>query len=219
MVWRRTKTVDRFTDEDWVSAGMYCTKSEYNRLRRVAVKAGILEGGAVHDIRMETASEIGQYQRAHDGERMKQYNDDLIEWQKITIGSLRANMLRMGMKRGELYNSLFPTQKKNKYGEINRLGFGFARHGIFIYKGAYEGYGGRKGSRWSYRKKTKHGYINTSEMRQTNRHSLGKLSDSRMKDRDWFNPVIEKRMERLSEICLAYCDTMIVDATKIYIKR
>ncbi|MCD7849524.1 MAG: hypothetical protein LUH63_07135, partial [Parabacteroides sp.] len=118
-----------------------------------------------------------------------------------------------------LYNSLFPTQKKNKYGEINRLGFGFARQGIYIYKGAYEGFGGRMGSRWSYRKKTKHGYINTGEMRETNKDSIGMLSQSRMKERDWFNPVIEKRMERLSEICLAYCDTMIVDATKIYIKR
>lgn len=219
MVLRRTKTVDQFTDQDWVSAAMYCTRSEYNRLRRIAVKAGVLQGGAVHDIRMETVGEIGQYQRAHDGERMKQYNDDLIEWQKITIGSIRANMLRMGMKRGELYNSLFPTQKKNKYGEINRLGFGFARQGIYIYKGAYEGFGGRMGSRWSYRKKTKHGYINTGEMRETNKDSIGMLSQSRMKERDWFNPVIEKRMERLSEICLAYCDTMIVDATKIYIKR
>ncbi|MCD7851905.1 MAG: hypothetical protein LUH63_20585, partial [Parabacteroides sp.] len=109
-----------------MSAAMYCTRSEYNRLRRIAVKAGVLQGGAVHDIRMETVGEIGQYQRAHDGERMKQYNDDLIEWQKITIGSIRANMLRMGMKRGGgggLGGALPPKKKKKKWA-ITCGGFG-----------------------------------------------------------------------------------------------
>lgn len=215
----RRKAIDEFGEQDWISAKMYCTKSEYNRLRRIARKAGVLEAGAVHDISMGTVSEIEQYKRGHDGERLKLYNDKLVEWQRITIGSIRMNMLRMGMKRGELYDSIEPTQKKNKYGEIMRIGFTFARHGIFIYKGAYEGYGGLKGSRWSYRKKTEHGYINTSQMRETNRTSIGRLMESRMKDRDWFNSVIEKRMERLTEICTDYCDMMIVDASKIYIKR
>lgn len=215
----RGKTIDQFTNDDWISAAMYCSKSEYKRLRRIAVKAGIVESGGVHDIKMGAISEIDQYHRAHDGERLKQYNEDLIKWQKITIGAIRANMLRLGIKRGELYNSIFPTQKKSKYGEINRLGFGFARQGIYLYKGAREGYGGYKGSRWSYRKKTKHGYVNTSEMRETNRASIGLLSQSPMRSKDWFNSVIEKRMERLTEICLNYCDTMIVDASAIYIKR
>ena len=141
-------------EADWISAALYCNRSTFNRMRRVAIKAGLLEGAGARDIRMGTVSEIAQYQRARDPERMADFNASIAEWQRITIGSLRANLQRLGIGKGELYESLRPTTHKNKYGEIDRIGFSFARQGIYIHKGAYRGFGGYKGSRWSYRKAT-----------------------------------------------------------------
>ena len=214
----RSTSLDSMGEADWISAALYCNRSTFNRMRRVAIKAGLLEGAGARDIRMGTVSEIAQYQRARDPERMADFNASIAEWQRITIGSLRANPQRLGIGKGELYESLRPTTHKNKYGEIDRIGFSFARQGIYIHKGAYRGFGGYKGSRWSYRKATKQGYIYTGEMRTTNPSSIGKLYQSRMKARDWFNPVIERRIERLAEICAAYSADMAVDASRIFIK-
>ena len=55
-------------------------------------------------------------------------------------------------------------------------------------------------------------------MRATNPSSIGRLYQSRMKARDWFNPVIERRVERLAEICTAYSADMAVDASRIFIQ-
>jgi len=213
------KPLDEFTSNDWVQAAMYMNKNEYSRIRKIAIRAGLLEGGNVSDIKMNTISDIAQYHRAVNFEAMDQFNKDLRQWQTDTITALRANIAALGMSGSELSDSLVPTFKKSKYGEINRLGFSFARHGIFVYKGAQNGYGGIKGSKWSYRKKTEYGYINTSIMRETRTRSLGRLNQSKMKDRDWFNPVIEARLEQLADICTNYSDTMIIDATKIFIRR
>lgn len=212
------KALDEYNSQDWVQAALYMNKNEYNRMRRIARRAGLIDSANLHNIQMNTVSEIAQYERAVSG-GIDAFNKQLEEWQDETITALRANIRALGIKGDELYNSLIPTRRTNKYGEINRLGFSFARHGIFIYKGARRGYGGRQGSRWSYRKKTKNGIINTSIMRETARESLGRLSQSRMPERDWFNPVIEARLQKLADICVNYSDTMIIDATKIFIRR
>ena len=214
----RSTPLDSMGEADWISAALYCNRSAFNRMRRVAVKAGLLDGAGARDIRMGTLSEIAQYQRARDPERMAEFNAAIAEWQRITIGSLRASLQRLGIGRGELYESLRHTTHKNKYGEIDRVGFSFARQGIYIHKGAYRGFGGWKGSRWSYRKSTRRGYIYTGEMRATNPSSIGRLYQSRMKARDWFNPVIERRIERLAEICTAYSADMAVDASRVFIQ-
>lgn len=218
-MWNPGKTLDAYTADDWVTASRFCTRSEYRRMVRIAKKAGVLDAGAVHDIKMSTVSSIEEYQRANDTERMDQYNQSLIQWQEETIAALRSNLAMMGIGGGELASSLKAMQKKNQYGEINRLGFSFARQGIYIFHGAMNGFGGWKGSHWSYRKKTNSGYINTSEMRYTRTKSMGRLAESTMKDRNWFNPVIERRIEALAKICTEYCDDMIIDATNIYLKR
>ena len=102
------------SEADWISAALYCNRSTFNRMRRVAIKAGLLDGAGARDIRMGTVSEIAQYQRAQDTARMDAFNADIAEWQRITIGSLRSNLQRMGIGKGELYESLRPTTHRNK---------------------------------------------------------------------------------------------------------
>lgn len=210
--------MDNNTD-DWITASLYDTRSEYKRMRRLAQKTGAADGIGVHYIRITSVGDAAKIQRAADTKAMEAFNKKVEEWQRITVGSLRANLLRMGIGKGELYDSIKPTAKKNEYGEIEIIGFSFARQGIFIHKGAYRGFGGYKGSKWSYRKSTKFGYIYTNEMRSTAPESRNRLAFSRMKDRNWFNPVISKRIDRLAEICTAYCDELIIDASKILIEN
>ena len=106
----RSTSLDSMGEADWISAALYCNRSTFNRMRRVAIKAGLLEGAGARDIRMGTVSEIAQYQRARDPERMADFNASIAEWQRITIGSLRANLQRLGIGKGELYDhSTYPT--------------------------------------------------------------------------------------------------------------
>lgn len=214
------KTVDQYGSEDWITASLYVTRSEYKRLRRLAARAGMLEGSGARDIRITSPGELESMRRASDTKRMDEFNRKVEEWQRITIGSLRSRILQLGIGRGELYESLKATSRRNRYGEIERLGFSFARQGIFIQKGAYRGFGGVTGSRWSYRKSLgrNRGYVYTGEMRQTAERSKGRLPFSNMKSRDWFNSVISRRIGRLADICRDYAADMAVDATRIYIK-
>ena len=74
---------------------------------------------------------------------------------------------------GELSNLPWRIFKQEKYGILQESRHSFPRHGIYIHKGAYKGYGGVIGSKW----------------------------------------------EKLKRIVTQYFDTMIIDATNIYIDK
>ena len=107
----------------------------------------------------------------------------------------------------------------DKYGLIDRLGFSFPRHGIYIHKGAGRGQGGFSGSKWSYLKRINGIEINTNIVRHTNPASLGKQNGGNRQAYRWFDPVLKNRLPELSDICMRYFDTMLIDATKIYIEK
>ena len=215
---RRIKPLDQFTEEDWTEAAFHLNKSAYEGLRRRAVRLGLQEAGNARIIQLDSVGKVQAWYRAVDTQRMEAYNKELEKWSRITAGSIRSRLIQLGLGGGELFKSLEPTFSKNEYGEINGLGYRFARHGVFIHKGAYRGYGGLVGSKWSLRKKTPFGSFYTGEIRSTNRKSKGKLHRSNMKEMDWFDSVITRRMAKLSDICASYSSDILVDATKIYIK-
>ena len=69
-----------------------------------------MKRASLHNIQMNTVSEIAQYERAVSG-GIDAFNKQLEEWQNETITALRANIRALGIKGDELYNSLIPTRR------------------------------------------------------------------------------------------------------------
>ncbi len=163
------------------------------------------------DITLESMSETEKYQRKQDKARVKQFNDDVAGWSSHTAKRLKANV-RMLVKQDRLLSeSITPNlYYDNKYGkEVNRVGFSFAREGIYIHKGAGHGQGGFSGSRW---------YNIHGEQKSTQLSSLMKMGTGNRIPIEWFDPIIEQELPQLADLIADYSPTLHMDATTIYIK-
>ncbi len=167
-------------------------------------------------IRIETFSEIERYSMAQDAKRVTEYNNAVIAWQNSVSMQLRAGVISRSMR---VARELIPKAYTDDYGIINRLGFSFPRHGIYIHKGAGKGYGGLIGSKWTKLKKINGIEFDTGIVRHTNPVSKGKLGTGSRNAFEWFDPVIKNRLPELSDIVLRYFDTMLIDATRIFIDK
>lgn len=115
---------------------------------------------------------------------------------------------------------LQPRAYTDKYGLIDKLGFSFPRHGIYIHKGAGRGQGGYIGSSWTKLKVINGIEVSTGIVRHTSPDSInGEQGTGNRKAYPWFDPVIRNRLSELMEIVTDYFDTIIIDATKIYIEK
>lgn len=186
----------------------------YNAARRKADKLSTAPSSNL--IRMETVSEIERYSIAQDADRLTAFNKEVERWQDSVSKQLKASIASRSL---QIARELQPKAYTDKYGLINRLGFSFPRHGIYIHKGAGRGQGGFIGSKWSLIKRVNGIEINTSIMRHTNPASLGKQNGGKRNAYHWFDPVIKNRLPELADICTRYFDTMLIDATKIYIEK
>lgn len=186
----------------------------YNAAKRKAEKLSSSPSSRL--IRMETISEVERYNIAQDADRLTAFNKEVEQWQDSVSKQLRASI---GSRSLRIARELQPKAYTDNYGLINRLGFSFPRHGVYIHKGAGRGQGGFMGSKWSYLKRVNGVEINTSIIRHTNPESLGKQNEGKRLAYHWFDPVIKNRLPELADICMRYFDTMIIDATKIYIEK
>ena len=186
----------------------------YNAARRKADKLSSTPTSRL--IRMETISEIERYNIAQDADRLTAFNKEVEQWQDAVSKQLKATISSRSLR---IARELQPKAYTDKYGLINRLGFSFPRHGVYIHKGAGRGQGGLIGSKWSYLKRINGMEINTSIIRHTNPASLGKQHEGNRQAYHWFDPVIKNRLPELADICMRYFDTMLIDATKIYIEK
>lgn len=186
----------------------------YNAVRRKADKLSSTPTSRL--IRMEAISEIERYNIAQDADRLTAFNKEVEQWQDAVSKQLKATISSRSLR---IARELQPKAYTDKYGLINRLGFSFPRHGVYIHKGAGRGQGGLIGSKWSYLKRINGMEINTSIIRHTNPASLGKQNEGNRKAFHWFDPVIKNRLPELADICMRYFDTMLIDATKIYIEK
>lgn len=167
-------------------------------------------------IRLETVSETKRYSMAQDADRVTEYNNAIISWQHSVAAQLRRNI---ASKSRRVAIDLKPNTYADKYGIIERLGFSFPRHGIYIHKGAGRGQGGFIGSNWSITKNINGIEVNTGIIRHTNPESLGKQGEGNRVAFEWFDPIIRQRLPELADIVAEYYDSMIIDATRIYINK
>jgi hypothetical protein len=142
-----------------------------------------------------TSSKTERFQRSRNTEEMEAFNDRLKAWgAKVSAampGSISSNSIGGSRLARSIRNTYY-----YEFGEIYRLGFSFAREGIFVHKGVGKGYVMKNGV-----------VVKTSKTEGFNRQP-----------KPWFNPVIESFMPELEEIILKYADTAIINSTRIYIR-
>lgn len=187
----------------------------YNAAKRRANKLSGIDTSKL--IRMETVSEIERFNLAQDADRLTEFNQAVQKWQNSVAAQLRAGIASRSMR---IARDLRPKAYTDKYGLINRLGFTLPRHGIYIHKGAGRGQGGTIGSNWTKLKRINGVEVSTGIIRHTNPESLNaSQGEGNRRAYEWFDPVIRNRLPELDEIVIRYFDTMIIDATRIYIDK
>lgn len=186
----------------------------YNAAQRRAAR--LAGDDASRLIRLETVSEIERYNVAKDADRLTAFNKAVEEWAQRVTAQLRATIAGRSLR---IARELHPNLYTDNYGLVRRIGFSFPRHGIYIHKGAYKGHGGFIGSKWEMLKRVGGKEVGTGIVRHTNPDSLGKQGTEARRPFQWFDPVIRNRIGELEDIVLDYFDTMVIDATNIYVNR
>lgn len=187
----------------------------YNAAKRRATKLSGTNTSKL--IQMETISEIERFNLAQDADRLTEFNQAVDKWQRSVAAQLRAGIASRSMR---IARDLRPTTYTDKYGLINQLGFTFPRHGIYIHKGAGRGQGGTIGSNWTQLKRINGIEVSTGIIRHTNPDSLNaSQGEGNRRAYEWFDPVIRNRINELQDIVTRYFDTMIIDATRIFIEK
>ena len=186
----------------------------YNAAKRRAERLSGADSSRL--IRLETVSETERFEMARDADRLTAFNKAVEKWADEVAGRLK---IVISARSTRIPKELHPNLYTDNYGIINRVGFSFPRHGIYIHKGAGRGQGGWIGSKWEKLKEVNGVTVGTGIMRHTDPASLGKQGTGNRRAFQWFDPVIRVHIRRLEEITLQYFDTMIIDATRIYVDR
>lgn len=148
---------------------------------------------------------------------MVEYNNAINAWQNSVAAQLRATIASRSMR---IARELHPKAYTDKYGIINQLGFSFPRHGIYIHKGAGRSQGGTIGSNWTKLKNINGIEVSTGIVKHTNPNSLNASQDTGNRNAfEWFDPVVRNRLPELADIVTRYFDTMLIDATRIFIDK
>lgn len=187
----------------------------YNAAKR---KQNSLSGaGTSNLIRLEAISETERFSMAQDADRVVEYNNAINTWQNSVAAQLRATIASRSMR---IARELHPKAYTDKYGIINQLGFSFPRHGIYIHKGAGRSQGGTIGSNWTKLKTINGIEVSTGIIKHTNPNSLNASQGTGNRNAfEWFDPVVRNRLPELADIVTRYFDTMLIDATKIFIDK
>lgn len=191
-------------------------QSEVRRFNAARRRSERFNNSSSQLIRLDTISDIERYDMAKDAERLTEFNREIEKWQDKVALQLRAAISSHSLR---VAKELTPKAYTDSYGIINRIGFTFPRHGIYIHKGAGKGHGGYIGSKWNLQKIINGIPIDTGIVRHTNFDSKGKQNDGKRKAFRWFDPVIKNHISELADIVTKYFDTMIIDATRIYIEK
>jgi hypothetical protein len=113
-------------------------------------------------------------------------NKDILSWKSGTTAALKSQIGMLTTEgKGKLLSQLRGYVDHDNDGSIYRIAFKFPRHGIFIMKGVGRGYVMEDGR--VIRAVRKNNAVYTIDG-SIERHP-----------KDWFNPVIEKRLPLLAE--------------------
>ena len=214
-----------FTIHDWVMAQRELSRGSFSRLKRTAHAARVPIPFVVRghntmpvitfEFPLERATRLA---RIEDVAALKKFQKDIDEWGRKVVHELRisvSSIPHFGPSKGHLpgaglYESLdYYVKNDDEYhAEPVRIGFRFARHGVHLHFGAGKGYGGNVGSRWIDR----YGIEKSTDPR-----SLGRAGTGARSPQNWFNPVLERNMKALADICADYCAEMIVNSDFLYL--
>jgi hypothetical protein len=138
----------------------------------------------------------------------------------------RGSYIRQKLKRsvssltskgkGDLLKSLKLKTKKD-YGEIDRLTYQFARHGVFLHKGVGRGYIMQNGTvvRGQKPDQARKSYA-SAKGREIKSKVLS--SPIKRKPTEWFNPVLETEIPKLADMITEMRADAAVNASRFLIK-
>ncbi len=148
------------------------------------------------DMSIEESGKTQRFERTQWApEAAEAYNNNLKAWGAKVKAALPPSISSIGIGGKNLSKSIRNTFYY-EFGEIFRLGFSFAREGIFVHKGVGRGY-----------------VMNNGTVVKISKNAAG----SRI-PKVWFNPVIESFMPELEQIIKNYTETAIINSTRIYIR-
>lgn len=136
-----------------------------------------------------------------DTKQSEQYNKEISSWAHKTRRIIQGKIPKRkayGIDRNQYEEPLYLSFRLNtgkKYGEIDRIGFRFSLHGVFLQKGVGRGYVSHNGiiSRESRIKTGRNFHDNRTDFRT-------KPGIIARKPIDWFNSKLEARFPLLSDI-------------------
>lgn len=183
-----------------------------NRIAANKLRSASRSGGLPFELSLESSSEADKHMRSLDKATLQQFNADIQNWADTSKLALRSSIKSMVKRDVYLSDSLKANvYYDRKYGnEANKVGFSFAREGVYIHRGAGRGQGGVIGGRWIDR----HG-----KQKERAANSAGLQGTGNRKPIRWFDPVIDMHLPKLADIVSEYSATMQVDATNIYIEK
>lgn len=164
--------------------------------RTVRRKAFNIKGESPYEVDLrQDSGNNASVSPQHDSAEIEAFNEKVKAWSaQVTISllpSIRANSIA-GIRLSRSINNNFQSDS----GEIFRLGFSFARHGIFVHKGVGRGY-------------QMHGGAVVKTSRSPGFHRRPK---------PWFNPVVEARLDELGGIIHDHTSRAIMNASRIFIR-
>ena len=140
-------------------------------------------------------SKSDRYQRGMDSVAVEKYNGNIKDWGSRVTAALGPSISSEGIKGSHLRKSI-RNNYKYEYGEISRIGFSFAREGVFVHKGVGRGYVMRNGI-------------------------VVKISKNPFGSRfpkPWFNKILLSLIPDLEKIILEYTDKVVINTLRIYIR-
>lgn len=175
-------------------------------------KQGLRSGDLPFELSIISLSEGEKFARSQDTVATRQFNADVKRWSDSTAFALKSSIRSMVDRDVSLSDSLKAKiyYDRTYAREANRIGFSFAREGVYIHKGAGKGQGGYIGGHWINR----HG-----ERKERAKESAGLQGTGNRRPIRWFDPVVDRRLSELADIVSEYSATMQIDATTIYIEK
>ncbi|TRZ50983.1 hypothetical protein D4S03_05830 [bacterium] len=151
------------------------------------------EGPFDIDIREEGITH--RYERSMDTQALEEFNSKIKSWGSRVKAALPPSISSQGIEGIQLSRSI-KNRYKFDYGEISRIGYAFARHGVFVHKGVGRGYRAQGDT-----------VVKTAKTQGFNR-----------KPKPWFNPVIESFIPELEQIIKEYADSAVLNTVRIFIR-
>lgn len=131
-----------------------------------------------------------------DTKALEEFNSKIMDWGSRVKAALPSSISSHGISGKQLRRSI-KNRYKYDYGEIDRIGFAFARHGVFVHKGVGRGYV-MQGDTVVKTAKTSEGFNRSPK--------------------PWFNPVIESYIPELQQIVSDYTDKAVLNTVRIFIR-